>query len=167
MRWYCVLCLRASFLKNWTLRLLREMVTFTPSSRNTRSSGRGRKSGTTFRSPRGSSVYLILSPVDSLSCAQITGSVDGNHVLTVSEPHCEDASTHLAKTVVPRFAGAVRQVFRDDALRVNERELRQREGDAVLFVVLVIFVQVPVEPGPSPWHKANMDMALWPYGRME
>ena len=93
--------------------------------------------------------------------------MDANHVLTVSEPHCEDASTHLAKTVVPRFAGAVRQVFRDDALRVNERELRQREGDAVLFVVLVIFVQVPVEPGPSPWHKANMDMALWPYGRME
>src|SRR5687767_11646189 len=37
------------------------MVTLTPSSRNTRSWGRGRKSGTTFRSPSGSSLYSILS----------------------------------------------------------------------------------------------------------
>src|SRR5438876_9424872 len=67
MRWYCVLCFRASFLKNSTLRLLKEIVTFTPSSRKTRSSGRGRKSGTTSRSPRGSSVYRIFSLIDSVS----------------------------------------------------------------------------------------------------
>src|SRR5882762_951737 len=48
MRWYCVLCLRASVLKKSTLRLLNAMVTLTPSSLKTRSSGRGRKSGTAF-----------------------------------------------------------------------------------------------------------------------
>src|SRR6266540_565757 len=147
MRWYCVLCLRASFLKKSTLRLLKEMVTFTPSSRNTRSSGWGRKSGTTFRFPRGSSVYLILSLIDPLSFAPVTGPVDSDHVLTVSKAYCEDAGTHLAETVIPWFAGTVGQVFCDDALRVNEGKLRQREGDAVLFVVLVILVLVPVEPG--------------------
>jgi hypothetical protein len=30
MRWYCVLCLRASVLKKSTLRLLNAMVTLTP-----------------------------------------------------------------------------------------------------------------------------------------
>ena len=52
MRWYCVLCLRASFLKNSTLRLLNEMVTFTPSSRKTRSSGAGPPYSRSARSTR-------------------------------------------------------------------------------------------------------------------
>src|SRR2546426_10912739 len=64
MRWYWVRCFRASPLKNSTLRLLNAIVTFTPSSRETRSSGLGRKSGTTFRRPRGSFVYLIFLLID-------------------------------------------------------------------------------------------------------
>src|SRR6266436_6109604 len=85
MRWYCVLCLRASFLKNSTLRLLREIVTFTPSSRNTRSSGFGRKSGTTLTSPRGWSEYLIFSLIDSFSFAPISCAVDFDAIVK-----CED-----------------------------------------------------------------------------
>ena len=68
------------------------MVTFTPSSRNTRSSGRGKKSGTTLRSPMGSSVYLIFSLIDSFSFTPIAGSVDADYVLSVSEANREDAS---------------------------------------------------------------------------
>src|SRR6185503_4201576 len=77
MRWYCVLCFCASLLKNSTLRLLSAIVTLTPSSRKTKSSGLGRKSGTTFGSPRGSSVYLILSLIDSLSFAPVSSPVEG------------------------------------------------------------------------------------------
>src|SRR5712691_10278286 len=107
MRWYCVLCLRASFLKNSTLRLLKEMVTFTPSSRNTRSSERGRKSGMTLRFPRGSSVYLILSLIDSLSFTPITGSDDTDYVLTILEANRENSGANLPKTDVPLFVGTV------------------------------------------------------------
>src|SRR5207245_2293582 len=78
------------------------MVTFTPSSRKTRSSGRGRKSGTTLRVPRGLSVYLILSLIDSLSFAPIAGSEDTDYVLKVSEANREDSDTNLPETVVPR-----------------------------------------------------------------
>ena len=73
--------------------------------------------------------------------------MDTDHVLAIREAYREDACTHLAKTVVPRFAGAVGQVFCNDALRVNEHKLRQREGHAVFLVILVVFVLVPVEPG--------------------
>src|SRR5712691_3101954 len=159
MRWYCVWCLRASSLKKSTLRLLSDIVTFTPSSRKTRSSGCGRKSGTIFRVPRGSSVYLILSLIDSLSSSPITGSMDTDNIISVGEAHCEDASTYLAKAVVPRLAGTVRQVFRDDALRVNERKLRQREGHAVLLVVSCRLCLGPSRTGPSPFEKASTDMA--------
>ena len=53
--------LRASSLKNSRLRLLNAIVALTPSSRKTRSSGRGRQSGTIFSLPRRSSVYLTFS----------------------------------------------------------------------------------------------------------
>src|SRR5690242_7656028 len=107
MRWYCVLCFCASFLKNSTLRLLSAMVTFTPSSRKTKSSGRGRKSGTTSKSPRGSSVYRILSLIDSLSFAPVASPVDANDLGAVGKADCQDAATDLAEAVVPLLARAV------------------------------------------------------------
>ncbi len=85
MRWYWVWCFRAVLLKNSTLRLLNAIVTFTPSSRKTRSSGRGRKSGTTFRFPSGSSAYLIFALIDVFPLAPITGAKDADHVLAIRE----------------------------------------------------------------------------------
>src|SRR2546427_12822315 len=126
MRWYCVLCLRASFLKNSTLRLLKEIVTFTPSSRKTRSSGRGRKSGTTSRSPRGSSVYRIFSLIDSPSFLPVSSSVDADHLVAVSKAHGKDAASDLAEAVVPPFGRAVGKVLCDDAPSIGEGELRLR-----------------------------------------
>ncbi len=49
----------ASRLKNSTLDLLREIVTFTESSLNANSSGEGSMSAITSTFPKGSSVYLI------------------------------------------------------------------------------------------------------------
>src|SRR5205085_1677458 len=80
MRWYCVLCFAASRLKKSTLRLLRARVTFMPSSRNTRSSGAGRKSGTTLGLPKGSSVYLVFALIDPLSFAPIARAKDPNDI---------------------------------------------------------------------------------------
>jgi len=83
------------------------MVTFTPSSRKTRSSGRGKKSGTTLRFPRGSSVYLILSFIDSLSSSPIAGSVDTDYVLTIGEANRENSGTNLPETEIPLLARTV------------------------------------------------------------
>ena len=107
MRWYCVLCFCASFLKNSTLRLLNAIVTLTPSSRKTRSSGRGKKSGTTSRSPRGSFEYRIFSLIDSLSFAPVSSSIDSDDVVAVGKSDGENAIFDLSETVVPLLGRAV------------------------------------------------------------
>src|SRR5207237_638294 len=104
MRWYWVRCFRASPLKNSTLLLLNAMVTFTPSSRKTRSSGRGRKSGTTLRSPRGSFVYLIFSLIDSLSFPPVAGPENPNDRVAVCEPDRQDPVVDPTEAVIPLLA---------------------------------------------------------------
>src|SRR5438045_7249980 len=107
MRWYCVLCFCASLLKNSTLRLFSAIVTLTPSSRKTRSSGRGRKSGTTFSLPRGSSVYRTVSLIRLLAFPPVNGSEDSDEVVTVRESDRHDSPFHPTEAVVPSFARAV------------------------------------------------------------
>ena len=104
MRWYCVPCFAASRLKNSMLRFESAIVTFTPSSRKASSSGDGRKSATTFSSPSGSSVYLILSVINLLALSPIAGAKDSNDTLTIGEADGEDAFPDLAKAVVPLLA---------------------------------------------------------------
>ena len=77
--------------------------------------------------------------------------MDTDYVLTIREANRENSGANLPKTEVPLFAGTVGYVFRDDALRVSEGELRQREGHPVFLLVLVGFVLVPVEPGLRQW----------------
>jgi hypothetical protein len=124
MRWYCVPCFAASRLKNSMLRFESAIVTFTPSSRNANSSGDGRKSGMTFKSPRGSSVYLIFSVIDSLAPSPVTGTKDSNKAPPVSKANRENALSNLAKAVVPLFARAVREILGDYASRIRKSELR-------------------------------------------
>src|SRR6187549_2729026 len=107
MRWYCVLCFCASLLKKSTLRLLSAIVTLTPSSRKTRSSGRGRKSGTTARSPRGSSVYRIFSLIDPFSFAPVSSPVDADDLGAVRKADRQDSATDLAKAVIAFLSRAV------------------------------------------------------------
>src|SRR5258705_8166324 len=123
MRWYCVLCFAASRLKNSTLRLLRARVTLMPSSRNTRSSGAGRKSGTTLGLPKGSSVYLIFALIDSLTFAPIARSKNPNDIGAVRKSCGEDAATHFAKAEVALFVRAVTSIQRYNAAWIGEGEL--------------------------------------------
>jgi len=154
MRWYCVLRFRASFLKNSTLRLLKAMVTLTPSSRKTRSSGRGRKSGTTLRFPRGSSVYLIFPLIDVLALSPVAGPEDPDHVLAVREADRQDPAFDPPEAVMALLLQAVGQVFRDHTLRIREGQLRLREGDSVLSLVRPILRRLPLEPGL--WHQRRL-----------
>ncbi len=103
MRWYWVLCFAASCLKKSTLRLLSAKVIFTPSSRNTRSSGAGRKSETTLGLPKGSSVYLIFALIELLSPPPIAGTKDANNALSIGESDGEYATAHRAKAEVALF----------------------------------------------------------------
>jgi hypothetical protein len=96
MRLYWVLCFAASRLKNSTLRLLRASVTFTPSSRNTRSSGCGRKFGTTLSLPSGSSVYLIFALINAFALSPVTGSEYSGHSGSTSEADGKDAASDIA-----------------------------------------------------------------------
>ena len=159
MRWYCVLCFCASLLKNSTLRLLSAIVTLTPSSRKTRSSGFGRKSGTTLGSPSGSSVYLILSFIDSLSFPPIAGSEDSDYIVTVSKPNSENPTVYPAETEVPQFLGTMGMVFSDDTPSVGKGDLRHRKGNSVLFLVLLVLLRIPIEP--SLRHSARLAQ-VWP-----
>src|SRR5437879_3369429 len=124
------------------------MVTLTPSSRNTRSSGRGRKSGTTLGFPRGSSVYLIFSLIDSLSFTPIACTVNTDYIIAVGESNRDNAAADPAKAVVPPLARAMGQVFRDDTPWVGEGELRYCKGHPMFFLVLVVLARIPLEPRP-------------------
>jgi hypothetical protein len=88
--------LRASVLKKSTLRLLNAMVTLTPSSLKTRSSGRGRKSGTTLGFPSGSSVYLIFSLIYPLAFPPVAGAKNPNHIVAIGKPDRQDPAFDLA-----------------------------------------------------------------------
>src|SRR6185503_8544310 len=59
----------------------------------------------TFRSPKGSSVYLIFSLIDSLSFPPVTRAMDADDVPAVGEPDRENAGTHLPEAVIPLLAG--------------------------------------------------------------
>jgi hypothetical protein len=132
-------------LKNSTLRFDSEMVTFTPSSRKTSCSGEGRKSGMTFSSPSGSSVYLILAFIESLASPPVAGSDDSNDIFAVSEAYGQDTFIDDAETVVPNPVDAVRKILRDYTLRVGERELGPRERHAVFLLVLAVLLRIPLE----------------------
>src|SRR3990172_7842294 len=145
MRWYWVPCLSASRLKNSTLRLERAMVIFTPSSRSIRSSGLGRKSGTTFSFPKGSFVYLIFALINSFALSPVASSKYPDHVITVCEADRHDTFTYHPKAVVSLFHRAVRLVFGDDALRVGEGDLSLREANAMFALILFVLLRVPVK----------------------
>jgi len=166
MRWYCVLCLRASVLKKSTLRLLSAMVTLTPSSLKTRSSGRGRKSGTTLGLPRGSSVYLIFPLINPLAFPPVAGAEDPNDVVAIGEPDRHDPAFHLAETVEPLFTGTVRRILGDDADGVGEGQLRLGERHAVLCLVFLVLAGIPTEPGLRHEPETSTNAAGQPYVRM-
>src|SRR5713101_9982473 len=166
MRLYCVLCLRASVLKKSTLRLLNAMVTLTPSSLKTRSSGRGRKSGTTLGFPRGSSVYLIFSLIYPLAFPPVTGAKNPNDIVAIGKPDRQDPAFDLAEAVEPLFTGTVRPILGNDADGIGESQLRPGERHAVLCLVLLVLAAVPVEPGFRHEPKTSMNLAEQPYVRM-
>src|SRR5258708_1719581 len=147
MRWYCVLCLRASVLKKSTLRLLNAMVTLTPSSLKTRSSGRGRKSGTTLGFPRCSSVYLILPIIYPLAFPPLAGTKNQNDIVEIGNPDRQDPDFDLAETVEPLFTGTVRPILGNDADGIGEGQLRLGERHAALCLVFLVLAGVPIEPG--------------------
>ena len=58
-----------------------------------------------------------------------------------------NTTANRAKAEVALFAGAVRRVLGDNALRVSERKLRHREANTVLKLILAVLCQVPLESG--------------------
>src|SRR6185436_122145 len=117
------------------------------SSRKTRSSGSGRKSGTTLTLPRGSSVYLVFALMDFLSFSPISRAEDSDDVVAVGKPDRKDAVIHQAEAVMPDFFRAVRRVFGDYAIRIGKRQLRHGKRNPVLFAILPVLLLVPFEPG--------------------
>lgn len=106
MRWYCVLCFRASPLKNSTLRLQGngDLYPFIPKDQIF---GRRKKVGNDPKIAEGSSVYLIFSLINTLPFSPIASSIDSNDILPVGKPDRKDPSFHPAKTVVTLLARTV------------------------------------------------------------
>jgi hypothetical protein len=105
--------------------LLREIVTFTDSSRNANSAGEGRKSGTILTSPIGSSVYFIFVLMYCLAFPPITGSKYSYHIVPISKTYREDTIANLAETVITHFIVAVVHVFSNDTTRIGKDVLGQ------------------------------------------
>src|SRR2546425_10087984 len=101
------------------------MVTLTPSSLKTRSSGRGRKSGTTLGFPRASSVYLIFSLIYPLAFPPGPGAKNPNDIVAIGKPDRQHPPFELAEAVEPLFTRAVGRLLRTDADVIGERHLRR------------------------------------------
>jgi len=131
----------ASRLKKSRLRRESESVTFTFSSRGTRSAGAGKKSSITRTRPISPGVYLtVLLLIDSLSFPPIAGAENADAACAIGKAYRHHAASDDAKAKVPRLRAAMLQVLGDDAARIEERRLRCGEGDAVLGTVT-----------PGPW----------------
>jgi hypothetical protein len=135
----------ASRLKKSTLSLLNEIVTFTLSSFKTNNSGGGRKSLMIFFLPKGSFVYSILffidlSPFSPVSCPDNT-----DHALPISEPDRHDSVIDSADTIISFLRTAMGHILQDDALRIKKSVLSRRKRDAMLRLILRVFIFVPIE----------------------
>src|SRR2546425_7441345 len=100
------------------------MVTLTPSSLKTRSSGRGRKSGTTLGFPRASSVYLIFSLIYPLAFPPVAGAKNPIDIVAIGKPDRQDPAFELAEAVEPLFTRAVGRILGNDADGIGEGQLR-------------------------------------------
>src|SRR5215510_11301509 len=107
------------------------MVTLTPSSRKTRSSGSGRKSRTILNRPRASLVYLILALIDCLPSSPKAGTKDSDDAAAEREANRQDAALDSPEAVVPHLAGAVGQILRDHPLRSSVHEVSESRFDVV------------------------------------
>ena len=85
-------------------------------------------------------MYFIFSFIDSLSSSPISGAKDSDHVLAVSKPYGHDTATRFAKTVVTLLQFTMLKVFRNNAMRVRKSQLRKLECNAMLQIVLTIFL---------------------------
>ena len=61
----------------------------------------------TLSFPRGSSVYLIFSLINSLALAPVTGADDSDNVFAVCEPDRQNAAFDLAEAVIPLLTRAM------------------------------------------------------------
>src|SRR3990172_1439472 len=102
------------------LSLLRAIVTFTVSSLNTSSSGTGRKSGTTFSGPIGSSVYLIFALIDLFPFSPIACTENSDNAKAVCKTDSQDTVADHAKTEIAFVAMTVRHIFGNNTVRVRE-----------------------------------------------
>src|SRR5207244_4603020 len=142
----------AALLNNSTLRLLRASVTLTSSSRNTRSSGDGRKFGTTLNLPSGSSVYLIFVPINVFALSPVTGSEYSDKAGSISEANGKDAASDSAEAEESRLVFAMLQVLGDYAMWIRKRQLRLSESDSVLQLILAVLDWIPIELRCRHWN---------------
>src|ERR1700733_2812607 len=125
MRWYGTRRFLASRLKKSRLRRDSESVTFTLSSRGTRSLGAGRKSLITRTRPISPAVYLtVLLLIDSLSLPPKAGAKNADTSCAIGEAHREYAVPNPAEAEITPLRAAALQIFSDNATRVEERRLR-------------------------------------------
>src|SRR5580704_8063387 len=125
MRWYGTRRFLASRLKKSRLRRDSDSVTFTFSSRGTRSAGAGRKSSIRRTRPISPAVYLtVLLLIESFSFPPIAGAEDADSAAAPSETHRHHAAADHAEAEVARLRAAMVQILGNDAAWIEEGRLR-------------------------------------------
>jgi hypothetical protein len=121
------------------------MVTLTVSSLNTSLSGEGKKSGMTFSSPIGSSVYLIFVLINTFSFPPVAGTEYADGTPTIGKADRKDTTANFSEAVKPSFCLTMREIFRDDTLWISKGVLRLGEPHPMLGLIFEILVNVPFE----------------------
>jgi hypothetical protein len=85
--------------------------------------------------------------MELLSPPPIAGAKDANNALPIGKSDGEYATARRAKAKVALFTRAVRRVLSDYPLAVSKRELRHRESNAVLKLILAVLYRIPLESG--------------------
>jgi len=84
--------------------------------------------------------FIDLSPFSPVSCSDNT-----NQALPISEPDRHDSVLDAAYTIISFFSMAMGHILHDDALWIKKSTLSQEERDAMLRLILCVFVLVPIK----------------------
>jgi hypothetical protein len=135
----------ASFLKNSTLSLFNEIVTFTLSSLKTNKCGAGRKSLMILVLPMGSFVYSVLFFISPPAFSPVSGPDNADHALPIREPDGQDFVMDAADAIKSFFITAMGHILHDHAPWIKKSMLSQGERDTMLRLILHVFIFVPIK----------------------
>lgn len=77
-------------------------------------------------------MYLVFAPINMLAFAPSACPDNSDQTAALRKSNSQDTLPCLSETVIPFLTMTVGQVFRNNAIRISEDNLRLREGNTML-----------------------------------